>query len=468
MNVLVIGDVMVDINYFSKIERNAPEANIPIYNILDVNFILGGASNVANNLKCLDMNVELISVVGNDVYGNKIKTLLENSKINNKLFIDNERKTTQKNRIFNSNSIVVRYDIEDTMDISEIISNNIINYVKEKKNIHSIIISDYDKGVITYSLCQSIIKYCNDNNIYTFVDPKLKNYSKYYGCFCFKPNLNESQKISQCSEFPKIFDFIKKNIQPKHIIITCGENGIYVNNISEHIKHKKNIKLLDVTGAGDVVISILVCCFFKYNDIYISSKISNYIAGKSVEVLGNYTVNIKDVEEYYEEISLKNMNVDNDNSYLYNKVIYYNEIDKLIQFQNKNVVFTNGCFDIIHSAHLRLLNFSKKQGNLLIVGLNSDDSIKQLKGETRPINDIHERTELLLNLNIVDYIVIFSENTPYNILKHIRPNVIVKGGDYTKENVIGGEFANEILLFDYVKNKSTSLVLEKIKKNMYL
>jgi D-beta-D-heptose 7-phosphate kinase/D-beta-D-heptose 1-phosphate adenosyltransferase len=146
-----------------------------------------------------------------------------------------------------------------------------------------------------------------------------------------------------------------------------------------------------------------------------------------------------------------------------NKVIYDSEVDKLTEFQNKNVVFTNGCFDIIHSAHLKLLNFSKQQGDVLVVGLNSDDSIKRIKGETRPINDINERSELLLNLNnIVDYVVIFNEDTPYNILKYIQPNVIVKGGDYKKEDIIGGEFANEILLFDYINGKSTSLVIHKI------
>ena len=143
-------------------------------------------------------------------------------------------------------------------------------------------------------------------------------------------------------------------------------------------------------------------------------------------------------------------------------IIYDTEIDKLIHFQDKNVVFTNGCFDIIHSAHLKLLNFARKQGDTLIVGLNGDESIKRNKGEKRPINDINERIEVLLNLNIIDYIIIFNEDTPYNILKHIRPNIMVKGSDYKKENIIGGEFTNHILLFDYIQNKSTSLVVEKI------
>ena len=466
MDILVIGDIMLDINYFSKIERNAPEANIPIHNIQDTSYILGGAANVANNLALLGANVELVSVVGNDHYGETVNKLLESMKIKHHLLVDDSRKTTQKNRIVHNNNIVVRYDIEDTNDITLLLQDKIFNYIIKNKNIHSVIISDYDKGVITYQLCQNIINYCNEHNIYTFVDPKLKNYSKYSNCFCFKPNLNESQIISQSTDLRYIFDFINNNIHPKNTLITCGEEGIYVNNINTHIKNNDKIKMVDVTGAGDVVITVLVYCFKMYNDIILSSKVANYIAGKSVEVLGNYSINIEDVEEYYQNLtSLKFDKKDTSLVKANNKVIYDSEIYKLAEFQNKNVVFTNGCFDIIHSAHLKLLNFSKKQGDILVVGLNSDESIKRIKGESRPINDISERTDVLLSLNnLVDYIVVFNEDTPYSILKYIQPNVIVKGGDYKKKDIIGGEFANEILLFDYIQNKSTSLIIKKINK----
>jgi D-beta-D-heptose 7-phosphate kinase/D-beta-D-heptose 1-phosphate adenosyltransferase len=230
---------------------------------------------------------------------------------------------------------------------------------------------------------------------------------------------------------------------------------MYVNNKNNQIVHDNPIKLVDVTGAGDIVLAVLTYTYVKYRDIVLSSKIANYIAGKSVEVIGNYCIRINDIHEYYERVQLSKIS----------KVIYENELDKLCLFQNKNVVFTNGCFDIIHSAHLRLLNFAREKADILIVGLNSDSSIKQIKGEKRPINDLAERIELLSNLNIVDYIVVFDETTPYNILKCIQPAFIVKGGDYTKDTVIGGEFAKEMVLFDYVKNKSTSLVVKKIEDN---
>jgi D-beta-D-heptose 7-phosphate kinase/D-beta-D-heptose 1-phosphate adenosyltransferase len=457
MKVIVLGDVMLDVNYISKVERNAPEANIPIYNVQDTNYILGGASNVANNLKSLggEVNVELVSVIGNDECGEKIKSLLDNQKISHKLFVDGERKTTQKNRVFHNSKIEVRYDIEDTKDIGFMYCNEIYDYITKTENVDAVVISDYDKGVVTYYLCQKIIDYCNKNNIFTFIDPKLKNYAKYQNCFCFKPNMNESQKISQSTDLLQIFNFIQRNINCKHTIITSSENGMYVNNKNNQIVHDNPIKLVDVTGAGDIVLAVLTYTYVKYRDIVLSSKIANYIAGKSVEVIGNYCIRINDIHEYYERVQLSKIS----------KVIYENELDKLCLFQNKNVVFTNGCFDIIHSAHLRLLNFAREKADILIVGLNSDSSIKQIKGEKRPINDLAERIELLSNLNIVDYIVVFDETTPYNILKCIQPAFIVKGGDYTKDTVIGGEFAKEVVLFDYVKNKSTSLVVKKIESN---
>jgi D-beta-D-heptose 7-phosphate kinase/D-beta-D-heptose 1-phosphate adenosyltransferase len=453
MNIIVIGDVMIDINQFSEIKRNAPEADIPIYNILDINYILGGASNVALNLKKLKTNVEIISVIGDDDYGNKIKQMLDYSSINNKLFIDKERKTTQKNRIFHNNKLNVRFDIEDTNDISNIIENQIIDYITKKIDIDAVVISDYDKGVITETLSQKIINYANENNIPTFVDPKIKNYMKYKGCFLFKPNQNEAETISGEKNIDKILNFIKDKIECKNILLTRGKEGMVLNNIQNKIEHDSIINLVDVTGAGDVVLSTLVYYYLKEGDLLKACKISNFIGGKSVSVVGNYNVSIEDIKEYNE------INIDSKN-----KILYDYEDEKILKISKKNnIVFTNGCFDILHSAHIELLKFSKKHGDILVVGLNSDDSIKRLKGETRPINDINERSYILSLFDFIDYIIIFSEDTPLNIIKLLKPDILIKGSDYNKDNVIGKEYAKNIVLFDFIKNKSSTNVINKIK-----
>lgn len=299
MNILVIGDIMLDINYNSIINRTAPEANIPIYNINDVNYILGGASNVAQNLNYLGINVELISVIGNDYYGEIMKKILNDKQIQYHIF-DDLRKTTQKHRIFNNNKISVRYDVEDTFDISTELSSKIMSYIMNKQNIDAIVISDYNKGLLTTQLCKEIIDYSNKNNIYTFVDPKIKNVEKYQNCFCFKPNMVECRTIteinkmdinkmelSELENIDSMFAIIKQKINCKNIVITSGENGIYINNKSNHITHSKKIDVIDVTGAGDIVITVITYIYLKTKDLLLACKIANSIAGKSVQPLIN-------------------------------------------------------------------------------------------------------------------------------------------------------------------------------------
>ena len=205
---------MIDINYFSKIERCAPEsADVHIHDIYETSYILGGASNVAQNLCNLNVDVELISVIGNDNCGKKIQSLLEEKNIKHKLFVDTSRKTTQKNRIFNNNKLSVRYDIEERTPINHELQNNIFEYIKTKNNLAAIVISDYDKGVLHFDLTKEIIDYSNLNNILTFVDPKVNNYLKYQNCFCFKPNLMESEIISGKKDINEIIVFLQENIQ---------------------------------------------------------------------------------------------------------------------------------------------------------------------------------------------------------------------------------------------------------------
>jgi D-beta-D-heptose 7-phosphate kinase/D-beta-D-heptose 1-phosphate adenosyltransferase len=453
MNIIVIGDIMIDINNNSEVKRRAPEADVPIYNILDVNYILGGAANVAQNLKNLGVNVEIISVIGNDNNGEIIKNMLESKFISNHLIVDEERSTTQKNRIFLNNKLQVRFDIETTHDITVKIEQQILDYILNKKNIDAIVISDYDKGLLTENLCQIIIKYANANNIPTFVDPKIKNYMKYKDCFLFKPNQNEAEIITGENNIAFILNSLKDKICSKNILLTRGNEGMILNNIFNKIQHNNCINLVDVTGAGDIVLTVLVYVYLKTNDLLKASKFANYVGGKSVSVIGNYNVSVKDIEEYFQICEKEE-----------SKIIYDYEFDKIIELsKKKGMVFTNGCFDILHSAHIELLKFAKSQGDLLIVGLNSDESIKRLKGESRPINDISERAKILSLFDFIDYIIIFNDDTPLNIIKLLQPYLLIKGSDYNKENLVGKEYVEKIILFDFIENKSSTKVINKIK-----
>ena len=458
MNIIIFGDIMLDINYTSEVTRNAPEADIPIYNILDKKYILGGAGNVACNLKNLGANVEIVSLIGNDTYGTIIKDQLNFKQIQHKLFMDN-RNTIQKNRIFLNNKLNVRFDIEDTSDISDIIENEVIEYIINKKQTHAFVISDYDKGFVTEYICKTIIKYANENNIPTFVDPKIKNYLKYKYCFLFKPNIIEAEKITNQENLDTIIHLIKNNIQCKNLLITRGKEGMILNSTINKIEHDSIINLVDVTGAGDIALSVLVYYFLKEGDMLKACRVANYVAGKSVGVIGNYTISQNDIDEY---IDNNNNNDDGDNN---DKIVYDYEIYKIEQIsKNNNIVFTNGCFDILHSGHIKNLQFAKKNGDILVVGLNSDESIKRLKGPHRPINDIKERSTILSLFNFIDYIIIFSDDTPINIIKLLKPSILIKGSDYIKEDIVGSEFVDKVILFDFVNGKSSTNIINKIKK----
>lgn len=447
MRILILGDIMIDVNHYCDTTRKAPESNIPVFNVLNTEYILGGAANVAKVLASFDCYVEMVSVVGDDSSGFMIKNMLKNENIKATLFKDPKRKTTLKNRIFHGNNMVNRHDIETLDDIDDELSNKIINYIYSEHLPDAILFSDYAKGVLTNKICEQIIEFSNKNNILTFVDPKPKNFIKYKGCFLFKLNLTEGEMISGKKNKNEILTALKGVIQSEHIILTCAENGMYIDSLSNHIFHKTKLPVVDVTGCGDIVLSVLTYMYLKTNNILYSGKIANYVAGKCVSKIGNYQAQLKDIEEYIDTI------------------VYDHESDKIkfIADSNSNIVFTNGCFDILHSAHLRLLQFAKKQGDVLVVGINSDDSIKRFKGASRPINSIDERCELLKSLGFIDYIIVFTDDSPLKILGLLKPDIIVKGGDYTKETVIGREHAKEVIIYDYINGLSTSNVIKKIE-----
>ena len=452
MRIIIYGELIQDKYYYSTTSRMAPEANIPVYLESNTELKLGGAANVAINLSSF-CNVEFISVISNDYNEfNEVEKILNKNNIKFQFFKEN-RKSIIKNRIICNNFIVNRFDIEDTFDINKNSQDNIYNYISSKINeIDGIIISDYNKGIIPDELCKNIISLANTNNVLIFIDPKVNNPNKYKNCTFFKPNMKEAIELLNDNKIINKEDIIKNlynKINCKYLLVTDNENGMIGldnNNNLINEKHSDNIKVQDVTGAGDTVLSVFVYIFLLTNDFKFSIKISNYIAGKSVQYLGNYKFTIEDIKEY-------------------NKIIYSYQTDIIqnISKIHKNIVFTNGCFDIVHIGHLKLLNYCKTIGDILILGLNSDSSIKQIKGDTRPINCLSDRINFLYLLGIIDYIIVFDEQTPINIIKNLKPTFLVKGSDYKPENVIGKEYVNKVIIYDLIPDKSTSNIIKKIK-----
>jgi D-beta-D-heptose 7-phosphate kinase/D-beta-D-heptose 1-phosphate adenosyltransferase len=469
--VLVIGDIMLDTYQHCETFRRAPEADIPVYNVKKTVHKLGGAANVAKNLKNLDCNVFMVSVIGPDRPGEEIQRLLRKNNIYSTLFADPSRKTTNKIRILHENKLVNRYDIEKVSNIKKGYETSIMEFISgfceqsSQIRLDAIVISDYAKGVITEKLCESIINYANENNIRTFVDPKNNNIHKYRNCYLFKPNWHEAKVMTGMvvrSNIDVIFEYLKQEINSKCTVITCGKDGIYFDEKRNHICVRKGKPVIDVTGSGDIVLAVLVYSLLMNNNIHMSCYLAHIIATKGVSTIGNYEISSKDITN-----TIQRYNSIYGMSYadcVKTKIIKDTDTAEITKFGlMTDVVFTNGCFDIIHSAHIKLLNYAKSLGKILVVGLNSDASIRRLKGSERPINNETERCELLANLGMVDYIILFDEDTPYTILSYLRPKIMVKGGDYEKDQVIGSEFAQQVALFNYIENSSTTNIVQKIK-----
>jgi D-beta-D-heptose 7-phosphate kinase / D-beta-D-heptose 1-phosphate adenosyltransferase len=476
--ILVIGDLMLDTYHYCTTTRKAPEVDLPIYKIHDTKHVLGGASNVANNLANIfqekDYDIVLVSLIGNDEAGSTIKTMLSNTNIITKLYCAPQHTTTQKVRLIHENKIVGRHDFESSEKLSYELETTIYNYVTSLPNVSCIVFSDYAKGVLTQQLCAGLIAYANRQHIPTFVDPKPFQANKYANCFCLKPNLQEAIQISGITELcPELFTNLTDNLKCQHLVVTFDKQGMYLDNINQHIQNDyQETEVANVVGCGDVVLAILVYIYITTLDIHRACRIANYVATtKTIRSIGNYHISNEDIQEAIEweqqihgKLTTLSSLSSSSSQTIHEKVVYDHEVDKLQVISNMpDIVFTNGCFDIVHPAHLKIIKYAKSLGKTLVLGLNSDSSIKQLKGESRPIHNEAERIEFLSELDWIDYIVVFYDTTPYNILKTIRPKIMVKGGDYNIDQVIGNEFVDRVVLFDYIENYSTTKTIQRSK-----
>ena len=465
-NILVIGDLMIDHYLWGSCDRISPEAPVQVVNVKKESSVLGGAGNVINNLVTLGSVVDVISVIGNDSVANELKSLLEKIDVpTSNLVVENNRKTSKKSRLIASQQQVLRYDMESIDDINENSHKQIIQTLE--KNIDkysSIILSDYGKGVLTTNLTKEIIKIANKNSIKVLVDPKGKDYSKYKGSYTLTPNKKEAMEatnidIKDESSLIEALKSLKTQCELEVSLITLSEQGIAIFHDELTIKPTVAREVYDVTGAGDTVIASIA--FALGNDLDIKDAIyfANLAAGVVVGKIGSATTTLDEIYEY--EYSLHKSNSTS-------HIKTFDEIKTLsskLHSQGKKIVFTNGCFDILHVGHVKYLEVAKSYGDVLILGLNADSSVKKLKGPTRPINTQDDRAYILASLESVDYVVIFEEETPYELIKLIKPHVLVKGGDYEGKEVVGQDIADELKLVQFVDGKSTTNTIKRIQEN---
>ena len=449
---------MLDVKLNGSIHKIANEAPVPVLLHESEQKYLGGCGNVLLNLQSLGCEkLYIYSMLGNDSYGKEISSIVSSyPEIVQQFYTDDSYCTIVKTRGFSNKKIIFRYDIEKSAKLLQIHIEQLkvdVATALQTTRIDAIIISDYNKGFISKEVSQFVIEAANKAGVPTFVDPKV-DYTKYLNCTLLKPNIKELGDVFGIpfdkGRINDIHEKVKSMVQCKETLFTLSEDGMSLcAEGGEVITYRADeSEVNDVTGAGDVVLSIIA---YYYKSLTKSQlvQLATNMGSISVRHVGTYVLKQADILKSY-----KSMHT--------NKIISLKDVAYL----KHPIVFTNGCFDILHEGHMALFrhcSMIRPPGGEVLVAINSDASIRRLKGETRPINSEAARASLLNNIETIDWILVFDEDTPYEILEKIRPHTLVKGGDYNLEQIIGKEFSERVDIFTYIPGKSTTNIINKIK-----
>lgn len=472
--ILVVGDIMLDTYHFGQVNRISPEAPVPVF--LETGkkkCVPGGAANVAVNIAAIGVAVDICSVTGQDDTAHTLKALLREQGVGVHMVCESpQRRTTNKVRFIGpNNQQILRADTEDIQAVSyETVQDNIQTISNAGEQYALFLISDYNKGFLTEEITQAFIKIANEKGIPVLVDVKDRNFQKYQNATLLKPNRKElsdltGMRTDTAAEAAAAAEHLCKMASCRYVLTTLGAEGMLLvekGRIAKEVKSAAK-EVYDVTGAGDTSIAYLAAELVLGKNILEAMEISNYAAGLQVSKVGTSIV-------YPEEVADAMRRTDKNRNH--KRLDFYREkgLEKLKQKQKMGykTVFTNGCFDILHAGHIAYLKEAKKLGDILVIGVNTDESVKRLKGTGRPINSLEDRLTLLSALEDVDYVIPFREDTPLELIKKIEPDVLVKGGDYQIDTIVGAkevaERGGRVQVLPFVKGRSTTGILEKIQR----
>lgn len=464
---------MLDRYIFGAVDRISPEAPVPVLKVREENMTPGGAANVALNLKSLGAAVELIGTVGKDAEGDELIEILIRSGIATGAVVrDRSKPTTTKTRLIAGSQQIARIDKEAPGEISGSVENSLLKTIEnsiKRFEPKGIIISDYAKGTVTDRIVTQTIKLAKESGIFVTVDPKGNHYSRYAGANVITPNQREAESAAgmEITDDASLRQAGRKLIgetKADFILITQGKEGI-----SYFSRHGEQgtvpslaAEVFDVTGAGDTVVSVFTLAFLSSYLLEESLRIANAAAGIAVSRIGTASLTLKDLSAHFAKAAEK------ERSKIYERDALSKTLSDL-RAKGKKIVFTNGCFDLFHAGHLKLLTEARKLGDVLVVAINSDSSVKRIKGGGRPYISEGDRASLLTALDCVDYLTVFEEDTPLKLIKKLRPDIIVKGGDYKPRSVVGRKFAEsyggKVKIIPLAEGVSTSSLADKIKNS---
>lgn len=459
--VTVVGDVMLDSYWKGPSNRISPEAPVPVVRVTDREERAGGAANVAINIASLGAPCNLVGIVGEDKNAEILEKIVRSHSIKTDFVLTKDHPTITKLRVLSRNQQLLRLDFEDSF--SNLDEDMILKSFKESiKNSKVVIFSDYGKGSL--ASVRKMIEITSSLGIMSLIDPKGTDFEKYRGATLLTPNMSEFEavvgKVANDDDLEQKALALINKLDLKMLLVTRSEDGMSLIRPGMNAVHLPTYarEVYDVTGAGDTVIGTLGTCLASGMDIVTSCEYANSAAGIVVGKIGTSTVSPQELESALGKKAESHGVLSEDELY---KVV------RELQSHGEKVVMTNGCFDIIHPGHVTYLKQAKALGSKLIVAVNSDDSVKRLKGDSRPINSLEDRIAVLSGLSSVDYVVSFSEDTPQKLISRILPDILVKGGDYKVEEIAGHKevIANggKVVIIPFVEGKSTTRIVNKIQ-----
>ncbi|MEQ8315705.1 MAG: bifunctional D-glycero-beta-D-manno-heptose-7-phosphate kinase/D-glycero-beta-D-manno-heptose 1-phosphate adenylyltransferase HldE [Gammaproteobacteria bacterium] len=460
---LVIGDVMLDQYWHGSANRISPEAPVPVVKVGSNEARPGGAGNVALNVAALGSATRLIGAVGDDDSAEELQSRLNAAGVYCDFVECADKPTITKLRVISQHQQLIRLDFEEPFS-DDIISSVYDRATKLMEDTQAIILSDYAKGVLQD--IAPLIELGRKRNIPVIVDPKGTDFRKYSGATLITPNLSEFEAVvGHCVNEEELVNKGLKllgELQLQAMLITRGEHGMTLlrpDSPELHLPARAQ-EVFDVTGAGDTVISVLAAAMAAGESMADATALANLAAGLVVGKLGTAAISGPELRRAI--LSEQ----DSGRGAMTSEQLTIAVQDA--RAQGEKIVFTNGCFDIIHAGHVGYLSEARKLGDRLVVAINDDASVTRLKGPGRPINPVERRMAVLAGLEAVDWVVSFSEDTPEALLKALRPEVLVKGGDYTLDQVVGGEFVRsyggKVQALEFLDNCSTSEIVEKMKE----
>lgn len=457
---------MLDHYLWGSCNRISPEAPVQVVLVGRESFFLGGAANVAANLNSLGAHPDLVGVAGADGDYQTLLTELARRGIGHESVLPSEsRPTTVKRRVMAGSQQIVRIDHESTADVSEELQDQVVEHAcRLAVEATALVLSDYAKGVLTPRVARAIIQRCRSLNVPVLVDPKGRDYEKYRGAFLVTPNRKEAvlatgRALPTTEAVLEAGRELRTKLDLDACVITMSEQGMAVFEASaETVLPTEAREVYDVTGAGDTVVAALAVAIAAGSSLIEASRFANAAASVAVGKVGSVAVTLTEVQR---AIAVRDP--------LSGKILERAALEKHLselRAKGKRIVFTNGCFDVLHAGHVRYLTQAAALGDVLIVALNDDASVTRLKGATRPINSLPDRSLVMASLAPVTFVTHFSEDTPIDLIRAVRPDVLVKGGDYVADDIVGASFVRDsggkVEILPFLEDRSTSRTLERI------